>query len=107
MKESAKLALLLDRLPELIEAGRCILRFPQFTSVLDFIAPALDDEWQATAAMRSPRCIFQRASIRPWPYIHLALPYPSHSSEVFSTACALSPTSSTDTSKERASRAHY
>ncbi|MFC4518486.1 SNF2-related protein [Cupriavidus pinatubonensis] len=41
IKESAKLDLLLDMLPELIEEGRRILLFSQFTSMLDLIAAAL------------------------------------------------------------------
>jgi len=41
IKESAKLELLLDMLPELIEEGRRILLFSQFTSMLDLIAAAL------------------------------------------------------------------
>ncbi len=44
VKESAKLALLLDMVPELIEEGRRILLFSQFTSMLDLIASALDNE---------------------------------------------------------------
>lgn len=43
IKESAKLDLLLDMLPELIEGGRRILLFSQFTGMLDLIAAALDD----------------------------------------------------------------
>ncbi|WP_206956052.1 DEAD/DEAH box helicase [Trinickia acidisoli] len=43
VKESAKLALLLEMLPELIEEGRRILLFSQFTSMLDLIAAALDN----------------------------------------------------------------
>ncbi|RZF26051.1 helicase [Paraburkholderia sp. UYCP14C] len=42
IKESAKLALLLDMLPELIEEGRRILLFSQFTGMLELIAAALD-----------------------------------------------------------------
>ena len=42
IKESAKLELLLDMLPELIEEGRRILLFSQFTGMLDLIAAALD-----------------------------------------------------------------
>jgi SNF2 family DNA or RNA helicase len=42
IKESAKLELLLDMLPELIEEGRRILLFSQFTGMLDLIAIALD-----------------------------------------------------------------
>jgi SNF2 family DNA or RNA helicase len=42
IKESAKLDLLLDMLPELIEEGRRILLFSQFTSMLDLIAAALE-----------------------------------------------------------------
>lgn len=42
IKESAKLALLLNMLPELIEDGRRILLFSQFTGMLDLIAAALD-----------------------------------------------------------------
>jgi SNF2 family DNA or RNA helicase len=42
VKESAKLALLLEMVPELIEEGRRILLFSQFTSMLDLIASALD-----------------------------------------------------------------
>lgn len=41
IKESAKLDLLLHMLPELIEEGRRILLFSQFTSMLDLIAAAL------------------------------------------------------------------
>ncbi len=43
VKDSAKLALLLEMLPELIEEGRRVLLFSQFTSMLDLIAAALDD----------------------------------------------------------------
>ena len=43
VKESAKLALLLEMLPELIEEGRRVLLFSQFTSMLDLIAAALDN----------------------------------------------------------------
>jgi superfamily II DNA or RNA helicase len=43
IKESAKLALLLEMLPELIEEGRRILLFSQFTGMLDLIAAALDE----------------------------------------------------------------
>ena len=43
INESAKLSLLLDMLPALIEDGRRILLFSQFTSMLDLIAVALDD----------------------------------------------------------------
>jgi SNF2 family DNA or RNA helicase len=42
VKESAKLALLFEMVPELIEEGRRILLFSQFTSMLDLIAAALD-----------------------------------------------------------------
>lgn len=42
IKESAKLDLLLDMLPELIEEGRRILLFSQFTSMLDLIAAAVE-----------------------------------------------------------------
>jgi hypothetical protein len=42
VKESAQLALLLDKVPELIEEGRRILHFSQFPSMLDLIASALD-----------------------------------------------------------------
>lgn len=42
IKESAKLELLLGMLPELIEEGRRILLFSQFTGMLDLIAAALD-----------------------------------------------------------------
>ncbi|SAL07049.1 SNF2-related protein [Caballeronia calidae] len=42
VNESAKLALLLEMVPELIEEGRRILLFSQFTSMLDLIASALD-----------------------------------------------------------------
>jgi SNF2 family DNA or RNA helicase len=48
--ESAKLELLLDMLPELIEEGRRILLFSQFTGMLDLIAAALE-EAQITYAM--------------------------------------------------------
>jgi SNF2 family DNA or RNA helicase len=41
VKESAKLSLLLDLLPELLEEGRRILLFSQFTSMLDLIIPEL------------------------------------------------------------------
>jgi superfamily II DNA or RNA helicase len=41
--ESAKLALLLEMLPELIEEGRRILLFSQFTGMLELIAAALDE----------------------------------------------------------------
>ncbi|SAK87445.1 SNF2-related protein [Caballeronia temeraria] len=40
---SAKLALLLDMLPELIEEGRRVLVFSQFTGMLAIIAAALDE----------------------------------------------------------------
>jgi superfamily II DNA or RNA helicase len=40
---SAKLALLLEMLPDLIEEGRRVLVFSQFTSMLAIIARALDD----------------------------------------------------------------
>ena len=43
IKQSAKLELLLDMLPELIDEGRRILLFSQFTGMLDLIAAALDD----------------------------------------------------------------
>jgi superfamily II DNA or RNA helicase len=43
VKDSAKLALLLEMLPELIEEGRRILLFSQFTSMLGLIASALDN----------------------------------------------------------------
>lgn len=43
IKQSAKLELLLDMLPELIEEGRRILLFSQFTGMLDLIAAALKD----------------------------------------------------------------
>ncbi|HEY9131155.1 MAG TPA: DEAD/DEAH box helicase [Dyella sp.] len=43
VKESAKLDLLLDMLPELIGEGRRILLFSQFTGMLDLIAAALDE----------------------------------------------------------------
>ncbi|RQS68169.1 helicase [Burkholderia sp. Bp8963] len=42
VKESAKLTLLLEMLPELIDEGRRILLFSQFTSMLDRIAAELD-----------------------------------------------------------------
>ncbi len=42
VKESAKLGLLLDMLPELIEEGRRILLFSQFTSMLDLIAAEVE-----------------------------------------------------------------
>ncbi|KAF1010836.1 MAG: SNF2-related protein [Burkholderia sp.] len=42
VKESAKLTLLLEMLPELIDGGRRILLFSQFTSMLDRIAAELD-----------------------------------------------------------------
>ncbi len=42
VKESAKLELLLSMLPELIEEGRRILLFSQFTGMLALIAAALD-----------------------------------------------------------------
>ena len=42
VKESAKLELLLAMLPELIEEGRRVLLFSQFTGMLDLIAAALD-----------------------------------------------------------------
>jgi SNF2 family DNA or RNA helicase len=41
VKESAKLALLLDLLPEMVEEGRRILLFSQFTSMLELIEPEL------------------------------------------------------------------
>jgi superfamily II DNA or RNA helicase len=41
VRESAKLELLLDMLPDLIEEGRRVLLFSQFTSMLDLIAPEL------------------------------------------------------------------
>jgi SNF2 family DNA or RNA helicase len=43
IKESAKLALLLDMLPDLIEEGRRILLFSRFTGMLDLIAAALNE----------------------------------------------------------------
>ncbi|RZF23551.1 helicase [Paraburkholderia sp. UYCP14C] len=43
IKESAKLALLLEMLPELIEEGRRILLFSQFTGMLELIAAALNE----------------------------------------------------------------
>ncbi|CAE6868202.1 RNA polymerase-associated protein RapA [Paraburkholderia aspalathi] len=43
IKESAKLALLLDMLSGLIEEGRRILLFSQFTGMLDLIATALNE----------------------------------------------------------------
>nr|WP_309243189.1 MULTISPECIES: DEAD/DEAH box helicase [unclassified Caballeronia] len=42
-QDSAKLALLLEMLPDLIEEGRRVLVFSQFTSMLAIIAGALDD----------------------------------------------------------------
>jgi SNF2 family DNA or RNA helicase len=42
IKESAKLELLLNMLPELIEEGRRILLFSQFSGMLELIAAALD-----------------------------------------------------------------
>jgi superfamily II DNA or RNA helicase len=42
VKESAKLELLLAMLPELIEEGRRVLLFSQFTGMLELIAAALD-----------------------------------------------------------------
>lgn len=42
VKESAKLDLLMSMLPELIEEGRRILLFSQFTSMLELISNALD-----------------------------------------------------------------
>ncbi|WP_144155100.1 DEAD/DEAH box helicase [Paraburkholderia sp. BCC1885] len=42
VKESAKLELLLGMLPALIEEGRRVLLFSQFTGMLDLIAAALD-----------------------------------------------------------------
>jgi len=41
--ESAKLELLLDMLPQMVEEGRRILLFSQFTSMLALIAPALGE----------------------------------------------------------------
>lgn len=43
IRESAKLELLLEMLPALIEEGRRILLFSQFTGMLDLIAAALDE----------------------------------------------------------------
>ncbi|TCG05382.1 helicase [Paraburkholderia steynii] len=43
IRESAKLELLLEMLPELIEEGRRILLFSQFTGMLDLIATALGE----------------------------------------------------------------
>ncbi|WP_346779257.1 DEAD/DEAH box helicase [Burkholderia sp. Ac-20365] len=43
VEQSAKLELLLEMLPELIEEGRRILLFSQFTGMLDLIAAALDN----------------------------------------------------------------
>ncbi|MFX1689714.1 DEAD/DEAH box helicase [Paraburkholderia sp. A2RI-6] len=43
IRESAKLELLLGMLPELIEEGRRILLFSQFTGMLDLITAALND----------------------------------------------------------------
>ncbi|WP_186126562.1 DEAD/DEAH box helicase [Burkholderia gladioli] len=42
VEESAKLALLMEMLPELIEEGRRVLLFSQFTGMLELIAEALD-----------------------------------------------------------------
>jgi superfamily II DNA or RNA helicase len=42
VKERAKLDLLMDMLPELVQEGRRVLVFSQFTSMLDLIAPELD-----------------------------------------------------------------
>jgi SNF2 family DNA or RNA helicase len=42
VEESAKLDLLLDMLPELLEEGRRVLLFSQFTGMLAIIAAALD-----------------------------------------------------------------
>jgi len=44
VKESAKLELLMDLLPEMIEEGRRILLFSQFTSMLALIQVALDEK---------------------------------------------------------------
>ncbi|MBV5346395.1 MAG: SWF/SNF helicase family protein, partial [Rhodoferax sp.] len=41
VKERAKLNLLLDMLPEMVEEGRRVLLFSQFTSMLDLIAEQL------------------------------------------------------------------
>jgi SNF2 family DNA or RNA helicase len=43
VEESAKLDLLLDMLPELLEEGRRVLLFSQFTGMLAIIAAALDE----------------------------------------------------------------
>jgi len=43
VKERAKLNLLMDMLPELVEEGRKVLVFSQFTTMLDLIAEALDE----------------------------------------------------------------
>ncbi len=40
--ESAKLAMLLELLPQLVEEGRRVLVFSQFTSMLDLLVPELD-----------------------------------------------------------------
>ncbi|MFY9260977.1 MAG: DEAD/DEAH box helicase [Gallionella sp.] len=42
VKESAKLTLLMEMLPELVNEGRRVLVFSQFTTMLGFIAEALD-----------------------------------------------------------------
>ncbi len=43
VKERAKLDLLMDMLPELVEEGRRVLLFSQFTGMLDLIAQALNE----------------------------------------------------------------
>ena len=70
VKESAKLELLLELLPEMIEEGRRILLFSQFTGMLDLISQALDKAGIAyvtltgsTADRHAPVQRFQRGEV--------------------------------------------
>ncbi|MDN6683050.1 MAG: DEAD/DEAH box helicase, partial [Enterobacterales bacterium] len=70
VKESAKLELLLELLPEMIDEGRRILLFSQFTGMLDLISQALDKAGIAyvtltgsTADRHAPVQRFQRGDV--------------------------------------------
>ncbi|AWV45620.1 helicase [Hafnia alvei] len=70
VKESAKLELLLELLPEMIDEGRRILLFSQFTGMLDLISQALDKAGIAyvtltgsTADRHAPVQRFQRGEV--------------------------------------------
>ena len=70
VKESAKLELLRELLPEMIEEGRRILLFSQFTGMLDLISQALDKAGIAyvtltgsTADRHAPVQRFQRGEV--------------------------------------------